>query len=53
MPKTFLFFEHPSERDVLHPMIVDRVNALSPHVYLDYGAGDGRMTAKINSTIPD
>ncbi|HEY4325163.1 MAG TPA: methyltransferase [Mucilaginibacter sp.] len=48
----FLYFEHPSERDVLHPMIIERVNKLSPKTYLDFGAGDGRMTAKIEEHIP-
>lgn len=48
----FLYFEHPSERDVLHPMIIERVNKLSPKTYLDFGAGDGRMTAKIDAHIP-
>lgn len=48
----FLQFVHPSERDVLHPLIVEKVNALSPKKYLDYGAGDGRMSSKINVDIP-
>ncbi len=48
----FLHFEHPSERDVLHPLIIDKINKLDPKTYLDFGAGDGRMSAKINSAIP-
>lgn len=48
----FLKFIHPSERDILHPLIVKKVNELSPSKYLDYGAGDGRMSAKIDVNIP-
>lgn len=48
----FLYFEHPSERDVLHPHIIDKINAFQPKTYLDFGAGDGRMTAKIHNSIP-
>lgn len=48
----FLSFVHPSERDVLHPLIIDRINSLAPMEYLDFGAGDGRMSAKINKAIP-
>jgi SAM-dependent methyltransferase len=48
----FLKFIHPSERDVLHPLIVKKVNELLPKKYLDYGSGDGRMSAKIDTKIP-
>ncbi len=47
----FLSFEHPSERDVMHPIIVDKINSLKPQTYLDFGAGDGRMTSKVNDDI--
>lgn len=48
----FLFFEHPSERNVLHPLIIKKVTKFAPNTYLDYGAGDGRMTARIPLDIP-
>lgn len=48
----FLHFEHPSEKEVLHPLIVEKINNFAPEAYLDYGAGDGRMSAKINGNIP-
>lgn len=48
----FLKFIHPSEKDILHPMIVKKVNELAPEKYLDYGSGDGRMSAKIDTKIP-
>src|SRR5687767_677091 len=43
---------HSSLKNVLHPVVVELVNELNPSTYLDFGCGDGRMSAMLKHNTP-